>query len=46
LEAERFKESSHQIYYGVPDELLKMLNVNVGACPLNNLRDNLQLFYG
>lgn len=46
LNAERFKESPHQIFYAAPDDLLKMLNIKVGAFPLDNLRDNLHLFYG
>lgn len=46
LNAVRFKESPHQISYAAPDDLLKMLNIKVGAFPLNNLRDNLHLFYG
>ena len=46
LNAERFKASPHQISYAAPDDLLKMLNLKVGAFPLNNLRDNLHLFYG
>lgn len=46
LEAERFKESPHQIFYAAPDDLLKMLNLKVGAFPLNNLRDHLHWFYG
>ncbi|GAB5561817.1 MAG: hypothetical protein SynsKO_34640 [Synoicihabitans sp.] len=46
LKAERFQESPHQIFYAAPDDLLKMLNVKVGGFPLNNLRDNLHLFYG
>lgn len=46
LNAERFQGSPHQISYAAPDDLLKMLNLKVGAFPLNNLRDHLHWFYG
>lgn len=45
LASERFKESPNQIFYAAPDDLLKMLNIKVGAFPLDNLRDHLHLFY-
>jgi hypothetical protein len=42
----RFSESTAEISYADPADLLKMLNIKVDAFPLNNLRDNLHLFYG
>lgn len=42
----RFTESPHRIAYANPADLLKMLDIKVGAFPLNNLRDHLHLFYG
>jgi len=42
----KFKHSDHEINYADPADLLKMLNIKVGAFPLNNLRDHMHLFYG
>lgn len=42
----KFEASKDEISYADPSDLLKILNIKVGAFPLNNLRDNLYLFYG
>lgn len=40
-----FKESPNEISYADPADLMKILNMKVGAFPLDNVRDNLNLFY-
>ncbi|GHV92515.1 hypothetical protein AGMMS50268_30180 [Spirochaetia bacterium] len=42
----KFKESSEEVYYADPSDLIKILNMKVGAFPLDNVRDNSYLFYG
>jgi hypothetical protein len=42
----KFEESLDEIYYADPSDLMKMLNMKIGAFPLDNVRDNSYLFYG
>jgi hypothetical protein len=42
----RFEESLGEIFYADPSDLMKILNMKIGAFPLDNVRDNLYLFYG
>jgi hypothetical protein len=41
-----FTESPNEIYYADPSDLMKILDMKVGAFPLDNVRENLYLFYG
>jgi hypothetical protein len=42
----KFEESLDEIYYADPSDLMKMLNIKIGAFPLDNVRDSSYLFYG
>lgn len=41
----KFEESNHEIDYADPTDLMRILNRKVGGFPLNNLRENMELFY-
>jgi hypothetical protein len=43
---DKFTEHEDLICYADPSDLMKILNLKVGAFPLNNVRDSLHLFYG
>jgi hypothetical protein len=42
----KFEKSSDKIYYADPSDLMKILNMKIGAFPLDNVRDSSYLFYG